>query len=89
MPILDCVCVSVCVCVCVCGVCRTPSHRLTGKGTSLSLPCFFVQNKNCKNMNSVQQQREHHHWKVLIESFNLSGYTFRFRWTVQKFSWFS
>ena len=30
-------------------------------------------------MNSVQQQRE----KVLIESFHLSGHTFRFRWTVQ------
>ena len=34
-------------------------------------------------MNSVQQQREHHHWKVLVESFHLSGHTFRFRWTVQ------
>ena len=28
-------------------------------------------------MNSVQQQREHHHQKVLIESFHLSGHTFR------------
>ena len=30
---------------------------------TLSLPCFSVQikHKNCKNMNSVQQQREHHH----------------------------
>ena len=36
--------------------------------------------KICKNMNSVQQQREHHHWKVLIESFHLSGHTF---WSVQ------
>ena len=30
-------------------------------------------------MNSVQQQREHHHKNVLIESFHLSGHTFRFR----------
>ena len=32
-------------------------------GLALSLPCFSVQikHKNCKNMNSVQQQREHHH----------------------------
>ena len=34
-------------------------------------------------MNSVQQQCEHHHWKGLIESFHLSGHTFRFHWTVQ------
>ena len=34
-------------------------------------------------MNSVQQQCEHHHQKVLIESFHLSGHTFRFHWTVQ------
>ena len=34
-------------------------------------------------MNFAQQQREHHHQKVLIESFHLSGHTFRFRWTVQ------
>ena len=27
-------------------------------------------------MNSVQQQCEHHHWKVLIKSFHLSGHTF-------------
>ena len=33
-------------------------------------------------MNSVQQQREHHHQKVPIESFHLSGHTFRFRGTV-------
>ena len=33
-------------------------------------------------MNSVQQQHEHHHQKVFIESFHLSGHTFRFRWTV-------
>ena len=26
-------------------------------------------------MNSVQQQREHHHQKVLIESFHSSGHT--------------
>ena len=26
---------------------------------------------------------EHHNQKVLIESFHLSGHTFRFRWTVQ------
>ena len=52
---------------------------------NLSLPCFSVQVKHisCKNMNSVRQQREHHHWKVLVESFHLSGHTFRFRWTVQ------
>ena len=32
-------------------------------GLALSLPCFSVRikHKNCKNMNSVQQQREHHH----------------------------
>ena len=35
-------------------------------------------------MNCVQQQCEHHHRKVLIESFRLSGHTFRFRWTVQE-----
>ena len=34
-------------------------------------------------MNFVQQQHEHHHQKVLIESFHLSGHTFRFRWTAQ------
>ena len=34
-------------------------------------------------MNSVQQQWGHHHWKVLIEIFHLSGHTFRFPWTVQ------
>ena len=39
--------------------------------------------KICENMNSVQQQCEHHYLKVLIESFHLSGYTFRFCWTVQ------
>ena len=39
--------------------------------------------KKQKNMNSVQQQLEHHYQKVLIESFHLSGHTFRFRWTVQ------
>ena len=39
--------------------------------------------QNCKNMISVQQQREHHHQKVLIKCFLLSGHTFRFHWTVQ------
>ena len=34
-------------------------------------------------MNSVQQQLEHYYQKILIESFHLSGHTFRFRWTVQ------
>ena len=34
-------------------------------------------------MNSVQQQREHRHQKVLIENFHLSGHTFIFHWTVQ------
>ena len=34
-------------------------------------------------MNSVLQQRENNHLKVLSESFHLSGHTFRFRWTVQ------
>ena len=34
-------------------------------------------------MNSVQQQCEHHHQKVLIKSFHLSGHTFRILWTVQ------
>ena len=57
------------------GVCRL----------TLPLPCFSVQIKHkiCKNMNSVQQQHEHHHQKVLIESFHLSGHTFRFHWMVQ------
>ena len=32
-------------------------------------------------MNSVHQQREHHHQKILVESFHLSGHTFR--WAVQ------
>ena len=52
---------------------------------TLSLPCLSAQmkHKNCKIMNSVQQQREHYHQKVLIESFHLSGHTFRFRWAVQ------
>ena len=36
-----------------------------------------------KNMNCVQQQHERHHWTVLIDSFHLSGHTFRFRWIVQ------
>ena len=39
-------------------------------------------------MNSVQQQCEHHHKKVLIKSFHLSGHTFRFCWTVQDFEVF-
>ena len=49
-----------------------------------SLPCLSVQIKRdiCQNMNCVQQQREHHHWKVLIKSFHSSGHTFRFDWTV-------
>ena len=40
---------------------------------TLSLPCFSVQIKYKigKNMSSVQQQLEHHHQKVLIESFPL------------------
>ena len=52
---------------------------------TLSLPCSSVQikHKTCKNMNSIQHRCEHHHQKVLIESFHLSGHTFRFCWTVQ------
>ena len=52
---------------------------------TFSLLCVSVQMKQntYKNMNSIQQQREYHHQKVLIESFHLSGHTFRFRWTVQ------
>ena len=34
-------------------------------------------------MNSVQQLHEHHHEKVLIQRFHLSGHTFRFHLTVQ------
>ena len=34
-------------------------------------------------MNSVQQQHEYHRQKVLIESFHLSGRTFKFHWTIQ------
>ena len=49
---------------------------------------FFcpIKHKICKNMNFVQQQCEHHvhHLKILIESFHLSGHTFRFDWTVQE-----
>ena len=60
---------------------------------TISLQCFTFQTKHniCKHtnththththMNSVQQRE--HHKKVLIESFRLSGRTFRFRWTVQ------
>ena len=42
-----------------------------------------IKHKNCKNINFVQQQCEHHQSKVLIESFHLSGHTIRFCWTVQ------
>ena len=42
-----------------------------------------IKYKIGKNVNSVQQQCEHHHQKVLIKSFHLSGYTSRFCWTVQ------
>ena len=51
----------------------------------MSLLCFSVQIKQTlqKNINSVLQQRGHHHQKVLIESFHLNGHTFRFRCTVQ------
>ena len=42
-----------------------------------------MKHKIYKNMNCVQQQCECHHLKVFIESFRLSGHTFRFRWTVQ------
>ena len=34
-------------------------------------------------MKSVQQQWEHHHWKVLSKRFHLNGHTFRFSWMVQ------
>ena len=34
-------------------------------------------------MNFVQQQSKHHHQKVLMERFHLSGHTLRFHWTVQ------
>ena len=34
-------------------------------------------------MTSVLQQHEHHHLKVLIKNFHLSGHTFRFHWMVQ------
>ena len=57
----------------------------TTKGVLVTLPCFSFQIKlkSCKNMNSAQQQHEHHHWKVLIKSFHLSGHSFRFRWMFQ------
>ena len=42
-----------------------------------------IKHKNCPNMKSAQQQCKHQHQKVLIESFHLSGHTFRFRWMVQ------
>ena len=59
---------------------QTQRQKL-GKGKlSLSLPCSSVQikHKTYKTMNSVQQQCEHHHQKVLTESFHLNGHTFRF-----------
>ena len=36
------------------------------------------KNRTHKKM-FVRQQREDYHYKVLIESFHLSGHTFRFR----------
>ena len=39
-------------------------------------------------MISVPQQHEHHHQKVLIKSFHLSGHTFRFCWTIYRKSGF-
>ena len=36
---------------------------------------FLYPNYPPKTMNSVQQQSEHHHLKVLIQSFHLSGHT--------------
>ena len=41
-----------------------------------------------QKLHSVQQQREHHHQKVVIENFHLSGHTFRSCWTVQDFQSF-
>ena len=42
-------------------------------------------------MSSAQQQRERRHWKVLIESFHLSGHTFSLDGSgfQLKFSWLS
>ena len=50
------------------------TQKLSLSMWTLSLPWFSVQVKNkiCKNLNSVQQLHEHHHYKVLIESFHLS-----------------
>ena len=58
-----------------------------------SLQCFSVQIKHkiYKHMSSAQQQRERRHWKVLIESFHLSGHTFSLDGSgfQLKFSWLS
>ena len=43
----------------------------------------------CPKLNTTLQQREHHHSRILIESFHLSGHTFRLHWTVQDLDiWF-
>ena len=39
-------------------------------------------------MKFVQQQREHHHQKVLTDNFHLNGHSLRFHWTVQDFDVF-
>ena len=72
----------------------TPGNECVSKRSGYMLPGFLfnpftarfsfqIKHKICKNMNSARQQCEHHHWKVLIESFHVSGHTFRFPWAVQ------
>ena len=60
------------------------SYVATGK-FNLSLPCFSIQIKNkfCKTLTPVQHQCGQRHYKVPIESFHLSGHTFRFHWSDQ------
>ena len=58
------------------------------KATDLVLNPFTswsvqIKHKIGKSIDSVQEQCEHNHPKVLIESFHLSGHTFRFHWTFQ------
>ena len=50
------------------------------------LTCFSVKIKRIisKTMSSIWQQREHHHQKMLIESFHFSEQSFRDRWPVQE-----
>ena len=56
---------------------RQNAHESICYCFGLLFHCFSVQikHKNCKNINTVQQQCEHCHYKVM--SFHLSGDTFK------------